>query len=59
MTEYLFLDENTAMSKEEIIAKYNGLIELIWELRHKITELDENYEILLKAYEDVSNELYG
>ena len=30
MNEYHFLDENTELTKSDLITKYNGLIEDIW-----------------------------
>jgi hypothetical protein len=59
MSEYLLLEQNTTLTKKEIINKYNELIQDIWFLEHKIHELNEDYDLMTKAYEDVANELYG
>lgn len=59
MNEYHFLDENTELTKSNLIKKYNGLIEDIWFLQHTVRELDDNYELMLNAYEGVADKLYG
>lgn len=59
MNEYHFLDETTNLTKSELIQKYNGLIEDIWYLQHRVRELDEDYELMLYAYEEVTDKLYG
>lgn len=59
MNEYHFLDENTELTKSDLIRKYNSLIEDIWLLQHIVRELDDNYELMLNAYEDVADKLYG
>lgn len=45
MKEYHFLDENTELTKSDLIKKYNSLIEDIWLLQHTVRELDDNYEL--------------
>mgnify|MGYP004457015029 FL=1 len=59
MNEYHFLDENTELTKSYLIRKYNSLIEDICLLQHTVRELDDNYELMLNAYEDVADKLYG
>ena len=59
MNEYHFLDENTELTKSDLITKYNSLIEDIWLLQHTVRELDGNYELMLNAYKDVADKLYG
>lgn len=59
MNEYHFLDENTELTKSDLIIKYNSLIEDIWLLQHIVRELDDNHELMLNAYEDVADKLYG
>ena len=59
MNEYHFLDENTELTKSDLIRKYNCLIEDIWLLPQTVRELDDNYELMLNAYEDVADKLYG
>ena len=48
MNEYHFLDENTELTKSDI-----------WLLQHTVRELDDNYELMLNAYEGVADKLYG
>lgn len=57
MNEYHFLDENTELTKSDLIRKYNSLIEDIWLLQHTVRELDGNYELMLNAYKDVADKL--
>lgn len=59
MNEYHFFDENTELTKSDLIRKYNSLIEDIWLLQHIVRELDDNYELMLNAYEGVADKLYG
>ena len=59
MNEYHFLDENTDLTKSELIQKYNNLIEDIWLLQQTVKELDDNYDLMLDAYEGVADKLYG
>ena len=59
MNEYHFLDENTDLTKSELIQKYNNLIEDIWLLQQTVKELDDNYELMLDAYGGVADKLYG
>lgn len=59
MNEYHFLDENTELTKSDLIRKYNSLIEDIWLLQYTVRELDDNYELMLNAYEGVADKLYG
>ena len=59
MNESHFLDENTELTKSDLIRKYNCLIEDIWLLQQTVRELDDNYELMLNAYEDVADKLYG
>ena len=59
MNEYHFLDENTDLTKSDLIKKYNSLIEDIWILQHTIKDLDDNYELMRNAYEGVAAKLYG
>ena len=59
MNEYHFLDENTELTKSDLIRKYNRFIEDIWLLQHTVRGLDDNYELMLNAYESVADKLYG
>lgn len=39
--------------------KYNDTIETIWHYQKTIFELQQENEVLLAAYKDLSNQLYG
>lgn len=43
MNEYHFLDENTELTKSDLIRKYNCLIEDIWLLQQTVRELDDKF----------------
>ena len=47
------------LTKEQLIKKHNELIEEIWYLQHSLKQKDEEYELMLNAYENVSDKLYG
>ena len=57
--EYKFIKNDTYLSKEQLIKKHNELIEEIWYLQHSLKQKDEEYELMLNAYENVSDKLYG
>lgn len=57
--EYKFIKDDTDLTKEQLIKKHNELIEEIWYLQYSLKQLDENYELMLNAYEDASDKLYG
>ena len=57
--EYKFIKDDTDLTKEQLIKKHNELIEEIWCLQYLLKQLDENYELMLNAYEDASDKLYG
>ena len=57
--EYKFIKDDTDLTKEQLIKKHNKLIEEIWYLQYTLKQLDENYELMLNAYEDACDKLYG
>ena len=57
--EYKFIKDDTDLTKEQLVKKHNELIEEIWYLQYSLKQLDENYELMLNAYEDASDKLYG
>ncbi len=57
--EYKFIKDDTDLTKEQLIKKHNELIEEIWYLQYSLKQLDENYELMLNAYEDANDKLYG
>ena len=61
MKEYLLIsiDEIKNVPLSEIVNQYNEAITTIWHKDRIIDKLKEENEMLYKAYEDVSNELYG
>lgn len=58
-TEYKFIKDDTDITKKQLIKQYNELIEEIWYLQHSLKQKDEEYELMLNAYENVSDKLYG
>lgn len=61
MKEYslISIDEIKNVPLSEIVNQYNEAITTIWHKDRIINKLKEENEMLYKAYEDVSNELYG
>ena len=59
MFKYRFLDTECSFTKEELIYKYNQLIEDIWGFQETIAELHRDYDDMAEAYEEVASELYG
>ena len=59
MSKYRFLDEECSLTREELIYKYNQLIEDIWGFQETIDELHRDYDDMAEAYEEVASELYG
>ena len=57
--EYKFIKNDTYLIKEQLIKKHDELIEDIWYLQHSLKQKDEEYELMLNAYENVSDKLYG
>lgn len=57
--EYKFIKDDAYLTKEQLIKKHNELIEEIWYLQHSLKQKDEEYELMLNAYENVSDKLYG
>ena len=61
MKEYslISIDEIKNVPLSEIVNQYNEAITTLWHKDRIIDKLKEENEMLYKAYEDVSNELYG
>ncbi len=59
MSKYRFLDTECSLTREELIYKYNQLIEDIWGFQETVAELHRDYDDMAAAYEEVASELYG
>lgn len=59
MSKYRFLDTESSLTREELIYKYNQLIEDIWDFQETVAELHRDYDDMAAAYEEVTSELYG
>ena len=53
------LEEAQKYQKAQLLEMYNDAGETIWELQRIKQELKEEIDLWQKAYEEVSNELYG
>lgn len=47
------------IQKTQLLEMYNDAVETIWELQRIKQELKEEIDLWQKAYEEVSNKLYG
>ena len=55
----LRLKEAKKYQKAQLREMYNDAVETIWELQRIKQELKEEIDLWQKAYEEVSNKLYG
>ena len=55
----LRLEETKKYQKAQLLEMYNDAVETIWELQRIKQELKEEMDLWQKAYEEVSNKLYG
>ena len=55
----LRLEEAKKYQKAQLREMYNDAVETIWELQRVKQELKEEIDLWQKAYEEVSNKLYG
>ena len=55
----LRLEEAKKYQKAQLLKMYNDAVETIWELQRIKQELKEEINLWQKAYEEVSNKLYG
>ena len=55
----LRLEEAKKYQKAQLREMYNDAVETIWELQRIKQELKKEIELWQKAYEEVSNKLYG
>lgn len=53
------LEEAQKYQKAQLLEMYNDAVETIWELQRIKQELKEEIDLWQKAYEEVSNKLYG
>ena len=55
----LRLEEAKMYQEAQLLVLYNDAVETIWELQRIKQELKEEIDLWQKAYEEVSNKLYG
>ena len=55
----LRLEETKKYQKAQLREMYNDAVETIWELQRIKQELKKEIDLWQKAYEEVSNKLYG
>ena len=55
----LRLEEAKMYQEAQLLEMYNDAVETIWELQRIKQELKEEINLWQKAYEEVSNKLYG
>ena len=55
----LRLEEAKKYQKAQLLEMCNDAVETIWELQRIKQELKEEIDLWQKAYEEVSNKLYG
>ena len=53
------LEEAQKYQKAQLLEMYNDAVETIWELQRIKQALKEEIDLWQKAYEEVSNKLYG
>lgn len=53
------LEQAGELSLNSLVQNYNDAIETIWYLQNKLNEQMQENEQLWKAYEEISDELYG
>ena len=53
------LEEAQKYQKAQLLEMYSDAVETIWELQRIKQELKEEIDLWQKAYEEVSNKLYG
>ena len=53
------LEQASQLSLSRLVENYNSAVETIWYLQHKLREQVLENEQLWKAYEDISDDLYG
>ena len=53
------LEQAGELSLNILVQNYNDAIETIWHLQNKLSEQTQENEQLWKAYEEISDELYG
>ena len=53
------LEQAGELSLNSLVQNYNDAIETIWHLQNKLREQMQENEQLWKAYEEISDALYG
>lgn len=52
-------EEALCLSPLQFMKKYNDTVETIWHLQQKLQDLHSENDALWKAYEEVSDQLFG
>lgn len=61
MKNYILIkdEELNLLTKKDLQEKHNDAVETIWLLQEKVRLLNEDYDEMARAYEEVSTKLYG
>lgn len=57
--EMITLEQAASVSLETLVHNYNDAIETIWYIQRKLQEQIAENDQLWKAYEELSDQLYG
>ena len=57
--EMITLEQAASVSLEKLVHNYNDAIEMIWFLQQKLQEQISENDQLWKAYDELSDQLYG
>ena len=61
MNSFTMLTEEraAALSREQLVAMYNDVVEMIWFLEIRVKQLSEENDSVWKSYEELSSRYFG